>query len=735
MWGRVELAWADGEVRPLKAEGVLAEAPSLLRRASKKVAALKKGLGMEWTETYAGRQLRLSLFPLSHEPRRAVLIAIAEPYRDWRDELFDVLETFRQRLAEAEAPEAVYRALVTAAVRAIPGAEAGSFWLRQSKSFELVAVEGFPERLVGTRIGLEAQQQWFAAEGDAPWVNPAPARTTRLPASARKDAAIERIQATLTVPIRVQGRIYGYLNLDSFSDPEAFGPAALKAARVFAGQAAALVAVYERERLKRFEAERRRWLIRVGRLGAALRRMPQKDPLDWARAVLMREFSEVRVEPLALEAVPEALRPELFAQGVVFREGVAYLRVPGAERVLVFYPREEGRFPAGFSGFLAAFLEGLKLAGERNHALQEARQKSEAYRQLLTISNLLESETNPDRIIRETLELLLAITRTDTGIFTRLEGDRLRPAYLSGSFSREMLRAYQEHPPRLGEGAVGEALAFQRFLAVEDYENWPGAIEVFRRLGLKSVYVVPIWLDNKPFGAVELLSFRRQALSPAAQEVFKLAGRRMMRMLERAEHLRELEANREAILRTFGLALEHRDLETQGHTDRVVRLATALGRRLGYRGAWLKALRWGAYLHDVGKLALPDAILLKPTGLLTYEWESVKRHPLLGVEMLKNLTFLPEATLNIVRYHHERWDGSGYPEGLKGHEIPEEARIFAVVDVFDALVSPRPYKEAWDQERALAELERQAGKTLDPDAVAAFIGALKSGDLALPPAG
>ena len=735
MWGRVELAWEGGEVRPLKAEGVLAEVPSLLRRAAKRVEALETGMGVEWTEPYAGRRLRLSLFPLSREPKRAVLLAIAEPFKDWRDELFDALEVFRRRLAEAEAPHEVYRALVAAAVRAIPGAEAGSFWLRQSGSFELVAVEGFSEGLVGTRIGIKAQRKWFAPEDDDPWVNPSPAKTSRLPPAARVEAGLERIQATLTVPIRVQGRIYGYLNLDSFADSEAFGPTALKAARVFAAQAAALVAVYEREKLRRFEAERLRWLARVGRLGAALRRMPQRDPLDWARTVLTGEFSEVRVEPVALEAVPEGLRSMLFAQGLVYRPDVAYLRIPGAERVLAFYPRDERRFPQGFSGFLAAFLEGLKLAGERNQALIEARQKSEAYRQLLTISNLLESETDPDRIIRETLELLIAITRTDTGIFTRLEGDRLRPAYLSGSFSEEMLYAYQEHPPRLGEGAVGEALAFQRFLAVEDYERWPGAIPIFRELGLKSVYVVPIWLDNKPYGAIELLSFRRRALSPAAQEVFKLAGRRMMRMLERAEHLRELEANREAILRTFGLALEHRDLETQGHTDRVVRLTTALGRRLGYRGDWLNALRWGAYLHDVGKLALPDAILLKPGELLNYEWDVVRRHPLLGVEMLKNLTFLPEAALNIVRYHHERWDGSGYPEGLKGPEIPEEARIFAVVDVFDALVSPRPYKEAWDQERALAELERQAGKTLDPDTVEAFIGALKSGDLALPPAG
>ncbi len=166
--------------------------------------------------------------------------------------------------------------------------------------------------------------------------------------------------------------------------------------------------------------------------------------------------------------------------------------------------------------------------------------------------------------------------------------------------------------------------------------------------------------------------------------------------------------------------LEHRDLETQGHTERVAELAVRLGRELGFPD--LEGLRLGAYFHDLGKLALPDEVLKKPAALNTGEWRLVKTHPEVGFEILQDLPFLPQTALNVVLYHHERWDGSGYPKGLKGEEIPLEARIFAVVDVWDALVSERSYKPAWPPERAREELRAQAGRTLDPKVVEAFLG-------------
>ena len=176
-------------------------------------------------------------------------------------------------------------------------------------------------------------------------------------------------------------------------------------------------------------------------------------------------------------------------------------------------------------------------------------------------------------------------------------------------------------------------------------------------------------------------------------------------------------AAQEAAVRALGLALETRDRATQGHTDRVTALALRLGAALNLDPVALEALRLGAYLHDVGKLAVPDAILLKPGPLDAAERAEVNRHVLEGERFASTLDFLPRAALEVIRFHHERFDGRGHPEGRAGEAIPLLARIFSVADVYDALRSVRPYKRAWSGEEALAEMRAQAGRQFDPQVV------------------
>ncbi|GAA5511664.1 hypothetical protein Dcar01_00376 [Deinococcus carri] len=187
-------------------------------------------------------------------------------------------------------------------------------------------------------------------------------------------------------------------------------------------------------------------------------------------------------------------------------------------------------------------------------------------------------------------------------------------------------------------------------------------------------------------------------------------------------------AAREAALRALGLALEARDRETQGHTDRVTGEVLRLGLALGLGQEQLDALRLGAYLHDLGKMAVPDRILLKPGPLTQEERAEMQTHAAEGERLADALGFIPPPALELVRHHHERWDGQGYPDRLKGEAIPLLARIFAVVDVYDALISERPYKRAWTRQEALAELRNQAGRQLDPRVVEVFVGQLASGD-------
>lgn len=182
-----------------------------------------------------------------------------------------------------------------------------------------------------------------------------------------------------------------------------------------------------------------------------------------------------------------------------------------------------------------------------------------------------------------------------------------------------------------------------------------------------------------------------------------------------------LQATLEGALLGLGVALEARDLETSGHTMRVMQRSLQLGEALGLDAVTLGELKHGASLHDLGKLSIPDAVLLKPGRLDAEEWAQMQTHAHNGYEIASLIPTLPRRSLEIIRHHHERWDGTGYPDRLAGEEIPLLARIFAVCDVYDALTSDRPYKRAWSSQAALAEVAAQSGRQFDPRVVTAFL--------------
>jgi PAS domain S-box-containing protein len=189
-----------------------------------------------------------------------------------------------------------------------------------------------------------------------------------------------------------------------------------------------------------------------------------------------------------------------------------------------------------------------------------------------------------------------------------------------------------------------------------------------------------------------------------------------------SERTRELDGARVENLRRLALAAEYRDEDTSQHTERVGDSAAAIAARLGLSAEEIKNLREAAPLHDVGKLAIPDAVLLKPGKLTAQEYEVMKTHAALGERLLSdsNWPVLQMAAI-IAATHHERWDGTGYPAGLAGEAIPLVGRVVAVADVFDALTHDRPYKSAWPVEQALAEIQLGAGSQFDPRVVTAFL--------------
>lgn len=230
----------------------------------------------------------------------------------------------------------------------------------------------------------------------------------------------------------------------------------------------------------------------------------------------------------------------------------------------------------------------------------------------------------------------------------------------------------------------------------------------------------------KPFEREQLLAMVRRALE---HRRLKLENRAYQSNLEslvaaRTEQLRQamtdLERSYDITLEALGDALDLKDAETEGHSKRVTAFTIAIARAMGLSGEKIRVIARGAFLHDIGKMAIPDAILRKPGALTEAETEIMREHCFQGYQMLKKIPFLSEAS-EIVYSHQERFDGTGYPRGLSGQDIPTGSRIFSIADTLDAITSDRPYRAAQSIQVAREEIERFSGRQFDPEVVRVFL--------------
>jgi len=230
----------------------------------------------------------------------------------------------------------------------------------------------------------------------------------------------------------------------------------------------------------------------------------------------------------------------------------------------------------------------------------------------------------------------------------------------------------------------------------------------------------------KPFEREQLLAIVRRAVENRRLKQENLAYQTKLEALvaERTEMLRralaDLERSYDITLEALGDALDLKDAETEGHSKRVTAFTIAIARAMELPHDHIRVIARGAFLHDVGKMAIPDAILRKPGRLSPEEQEIMRQHAVLGYRILRRIPFLREAA-NIVYSHQERYDGSGYPRGLRGDQIPLGARIFAVADTFDAITSDRPYRAAQSIAAGRREIDRHSGRQFDPEIVRVFL--------------
>ena len=282
----------------------------------------------------------------------------------------------------------------------------------------------------------------------------------------------------------------------------------------------------------------------------------------------------------------------------------------------------------------------------------------------------------------------------------------------------------------LGEGRAGYAVQERRTIGRVELgspDEIPDRAELIAAEGFVAYFIAPLLAKDKLLGALEIyhrapLIMRTEWLkfleTLAGQTAIAIDNATLFAELQRSND--DLTEAYDTTLEGWSTALDLRDKETEGHTQRVTELTVRLAECMGVATQELVQIRRGALLHDIGKMGIPDRILLKPDPLTDEEWSIMRMHPIYAFQMLKPIAYLEEA-IDIPYCHHEKWDGSGYPRALKGEEIPLSARIFCIADVYDALTSNRPYRTAWPRDKVLRYIQERSGTHFEPRVVDAFL--------------
>jgi len=376
------------------------------------------------------------------------------------------------------------------------------------------------------------------------------------------------------------------------------------------------------------------------------------------------------------------------------------------------------------------FLSGLSfLAGAAfNNAriFRKLATRATQFQNIIEISRAITASLNVDVVLQTITERAAELLHCQAGslLLRDPETEEMVFKVAIGPAGEQLIGTRLPH----NVGIVGAVMRDGKPLIVNDAKADPrhySGVDRNTTLTTQSLLCVPLISGAQTFGVIELMN--RTDGSPFGNEdrdtLFAFALQAAI-ALDNARLYSDLKGAFAEIVRVMTNALEARDSYTAGHTERVTQLALRTARELGWSPAQMEILEIGALTHDIGKIGVPDAILHKPHGLTNDEYEQMKSHPVAGANMLMGIKTL-QPLLPYILYHQERYDGNGYPFGLKGEEIPIEARLIAVVDAFDAMTSTRPYRTAMAEELAIAEILKHRGIQFDPTVVDAMLRVLQ----------
>lgn len=342
----------------------------------------------------------------------------------------------------------------------------------------------------------------------------------------------------------------------------------------------------------------------------------------------------------------------------------------------------------------------------------------------LAISNVLDLQVTLKIVINEVIEQL-GVDAASVLLFQAVSS-RLEFVAGQGFYTRSI----ESTRLRIGEGHAGRAVLERRIMEVPDLMDQAGDFmrsELLAAERFTSYYAVPLITKGEVKGVLEVFSRSRSNPDREWLDFLETLGGQTAIAVENSMLFHDLQRSNfelamayDATIEGWSRALDLRDRETEGHTQRVTDMTLRLARKMGLSEDRLVLIRRGALLHDIGKMGIPDHILHKPEELSEDEQKIMREHPQLAYDMLEPIAYLRDA-LDIPYCHHEKWNGTGYPRGLSGTQIPLEARLFTIVDVWDAITTDRPYRKGWPKEKALEYIRAESGKYFDPRLVEIFL--------------
>jgi putative nucleotidyltransferase with HDIG domain len=354
---------------------------------------------------------------------------------------------------------------------------------------------------------------------------------------------------------------------------------------------------------------------------------------------------------------------------------------------------------------------------------------AEPLSRLVSLSRAIAAEQVSQRMLRVASRELTLLLNAEACLVSQLEGGLLREVADYARSGRQVARGLSYY---LADYPATEAVLESRVpcsISADDPGADSAEVFVLREMEMQAVLLVPVVVEKRPWGLIEVYDSRTRAFPGPERHLAELAAAQIGGLLAAFEHEERAQRLYRETLASLSNALEAKDAVTSQHTEEVVRLAVAVAAELDLELDAVQSVELGAVLHDIGKVRVPEAILNKPGLLTEEEWEVMRTHPEVGEQILRPIQSL-QSTLPIVRHHHERWDGSGYPDGLAGGAIPLGARIVAVCDAYRAMTENRPYRSALPEAQARKELEQGTGAQFDAECVRALLRALDRRDAA-----